>query len=332
MECPVCGVTASVAYRDTHDFLCGSPGTYTYVQCPTCRLLWITPQPSAAELSRLYEEYYTTEGDLPALQFPEHVSGVRHALRQAILGARHGYAGASGASRLVGHALGLVPALDARAQYGLGLIFPRYRPGGKLLDVGCGHGWIVKIMADWGWDALGVEPNPAVAAKGRELYGIRVQAGSLEEQAFPAGSFDCVIIHHVLEHVTDPQATLREIHRILKPGGKVHIALPNGVSLASRWFGKDWRGACPPWHLYLFSPKSLGSMMASAGFRVAALRTPSAGAGGMYTSSRRIKEGTFKPGEEDPPTAWFQALAGTVNFVTREAGENIEAVGEKDAR
>ena len=76
-------------------------------------------------------------------------------------------------ARAAGLPLSLIRPVADRATYNLGLLFPPFRPGGRLLDIGCGHGWYVRIMRDWGWDAIGVEADGGAAARGRAAYGDR---------------------------------------------------------------------------------------------------------------------------------------------------------------
>jgi len=92
-----------------------------------------------------------------------------------------------------------------------------------------------------------------------------VQLGSLEQQKFPAESFDAVTMSHVIEHVPEPIQTLSECARILRPGGRLFLWTPNHSSLGCRVFGKHWRGLEPPRHLHLFSPRSLKSLLNKAG-------------------------------------------------------------------
>ncbi|MCH7916171.1 MAG: class I SAM-dependent methyltransferase [Deltaproteobacteria bacterium] len=61
--------------------------------------------------------------------------------------------------------------------------------------------------------------------------GLKVYQGRLENAGFTDGLFDVVCLNHVLEHLPDPQVTMREIKRILKPDGIVYITVPNTRSL-----------------------------------------------------------------------------------------------------
>jgi SAM-dependent methyltransferase len=68
------------------------------------------------------------------------------------------------------------------------------------------------------WEVCGVEPNPKVAAA-VAAAGIDVRVGMLETLDLPEGRFDAVSLHHVIEHLHDPIATLRLCLGVLKPGG-----------------------------------------------------------------------------------------------------------------
>jgi SAM-dependent methyltransferase len=323
--CLVCDTPGRLRDAGCIDFLCGSQGSYDYLVCPSCGLLWISPQPDATELKRLYEAHYAEAQLTP--QFTE-TSGVKRWIRAAVL-ATKGYPADRSAGpshvRLAGRLLSLLPPIRHRAEYGMGLLFPPFRSGGRLLDVGCGHGWYLKILGDWGWHASGVEHDRGVARRGRALYGVSILDGGLEEQRFPDHSFDFVTLRHVFEHVSDPLATLAECRRILKPGGLLGLATPNGRSLGSRWFGRFWRGLTPPWHLHLFGPRSLRRVLQRADFRVVALRTTAVSAHWIYPVSKQLREGIY--GRAPVRFAWwFRGLETTLNLFSGELGEELEAL------
>jgi SAM-dependent methyltransferase len=323
-RCPACGAPGCMSDAGCVDFRCGAPGLYDYLVCPDCGLLWISPQPGPVELRRLYEAHYADSLLTP--QFTE-AGGARKWVRTAVL-ARKGYPVDGWARRgraLAGRALALLPPIRHRSEYGMGLLFPAFRSGGSVLDVGCGHGWYLKILGDRGWNATGVEHDRNAARKGRDLYGVHILEGSLEEQRFPDASFDFVTLRHVFEHVSDPMATLAECRRILKRDGLLAIATPNGRSLASRWFGRSWRGRTPPWHLHLFGPRSLKHTLERARFRVVALRTTAVSAHWVYPVSRQIRDGTY--GRAPVRFAWwFRGLEATLNLFWRDLGEEMEAL------
>ena len=140
------------------------------------------------------------------------------------------------------------------------------RPG-RLLDVGCGDGSQLARLAAMGWQVEGQEVDVAAAEQARCRHGLRVHLGALQEIRLPEATFDAVTLSHVIEHVHDPVALLKECHRILKPGGILIAVTPNGNSFLHRRFGACWRGLEPPRHLHLFAPNTLRQIAEQAGFR-----------------------------------------------------------------
>jgi SAM-dependent methyltransferase len=136
---------------------------------------------------------------------------------------------------------------------------------GRLLDVGCHIGVFVEIAQKEGWDAWGVEPSRWAAgyAQGR---GLQVLATTVADAGFADGSFDIVTMWDVIEHLADPAAELRTIHRILRPSGLLVIHTMNVESLVARLMGSRW-----PWlmemHRFFFSPRTLNLMLGQVGFR-----------------------------------------------------------------
>lgn len=97
--------------------------------------------------------------------------------------------------------------------------------GGRLLDVGCGTGALVRAARDAGAEAIGVEPDPEMAALAESLLGEEVVVAGLPELPFADDGFDVVIASFVLNHVDDPRAGARELARVAAPGGVVRATI-----------------------------------------------------------------------------------------------------------
>lgn len=108
-------------------------------------------------------------------------------------------------------------------------------------------------------------PGPAADRAQRKLGG-RLHSGPLEQAGYPSSHFDAVILWHVFEHLTDPQAYLKIITDILKPGGKLIIAVPNIDSLQAQWLKGHWLHLDPPRHLFLQGPLDLDRCLSGYGF------------------------------------------------------------------
>jgi len=148
----------------------------------------------------------------------------------------------------------------------------RHRANGRLLDVGCSYGAFLTVARSRGFDASGVELSPDTAALAR-AKGFEVFVGSLFDARFPDASFDVVHAGDVIEHLADPRGFVREIRRILAPGGLCVVATPNHAAFfpqatlrLERWLGIPWSHSTPPQHLHQFSTASLARLLAASGF------------------------------------------------------------------
>jgi SAM-dependent methyltransferase len=164
---------------------------------------------------------------------------------------------------------GFLSNLDYR--YGIAkrcrMVTKRKKPG-RILDVGCGVGHFLNGMKRRGWQVFGTEVSEEAAAYARERFDLEVFVGPLEQAEFPAACFDAVTLWHVLEHLHDPLATLREINRLLKNDGLLVFAIPNWDSVDARLFGEFWVGLDMPRHLYTFPHPALEKLLAKTGFKI----------------------------------------------------------------
>lgn len=114
--------------------------------------------------------------------------------------------------------------------------------GKRILDIGCGVGAFVRRLREFSPRVAGIDVDAErVTEGGRELPDLALAVG--ERMPFRDGAFDVVLLHEVLEHVTDDRETMREAHRVLAPGGRAVIFCPNrfypfethGVFLGKRY-------------------------------------------------------------------------------------------------
>jgi len=143
----------------------------------------------------------------------------------------------------------------------------RYKKTGKFLDVGAGVGTLLSVAAKQGFVVQGVEVSSWAANFARTEKGLPVQTGTLEAAAFGAREFDVVVINHVLEHVQDPVALLREAGRILKDDGLLVIGVPNIGSIMAGLVRSRWASLRPEEHIWHFTPATLRSLIGRSGFR-----------------------------------------------------------------
>jgi SAM-dependent methyltransferase len=149
----------------------------------------------------------------------------------------------------------------------IGFLSRNLSAGAKVLDVGCGRGVLLGELANRGFEVHGQEIS-AEAARGADPRAeIRV-AASVADADYPDSSLDEVIIWHVLEHLPDPRASLEAVHRALKPGGRLVVAVPNFESAQARWTGAAWFHLDLPRHLYQFPASALQRLLSEVGFDV----------------------------------------------------------------
>ncbi len=148
--------------------------------------------------------------------------------------------------------------------------------GTRLLDVGCGGGYFLRLAKSLGAIVEGVEPSSHGATQTRRA-GIEVFNGTLEQYLAASASkqFDVVTANHVIEHVPNPVETLATMKRILAPGGYVWIAVPNAQYPIARKLRGYWHSTDLPYHLMQFSPKSIALAGEAAGLKVRSQKTES---------------------------------------------------------
>lgn len=146
----------------------------------------------------------------------------------------------------------------------------RYAPKGRILDVGCGRGDFLQMMLERGWECAGLELDARVGAKSRK--GLDLKCGSLSDVRFAEASFEAVTFWHVFEHVREPEWTLKECARILKPQGLLVLAVPNTGSVQAKVGGRGWFHLDPPFHLYHYSAANMKKFLDKNGFEVLRVR------------------------------------------------------------
>ena len=204
---------------------------YRLVRCADCALLFSNPQPSDTELAAIYSADYFlgAESDEGRASTRE----MKRATARQYLSEIHSYAGEA---------------------------------GGRLLEIGCGDGDFLVEAETAGYRVTGVEYAPAACDQARaRLTRGEIICGELEKAALEGAQFDLCVLSDVIEHVRDPLAFLREIHRLLKPGGGIFIATPSLASWSAKLLRQNWMEFKPE-HLTYFEPKTLETALFRTGY------------------------------------------------------------------
>ncbi len=150
----------------------------------------------------------------------------------------------------------------------------KYRPGGRVLDVGCGPGFFMEVAAEVGYDAWGIDASAYIAGVAREKFGDHVLQGTLETADLGPQSFDAIVAFDTFEHVYDPIGFLDAARARLEPGGVLAITTPDPTSVLARVSGRRWVSFKIPEHVFYWSRRTLARAMENR-FRI--LETTRAG-------------------------------------------------------
>lgn len=145
------------------------------------------------------------------------------------------------------------------------------RPCGRILDVGCGPGFLLSGV-DNAWKRYGVEISKFAAENARQWGSIF--HGELKDADFADAYFDVVVLHHVIEHVMDPAKLILEVRRILKNDGLLILGTPDFDSVCARRFGENYRLLSDSTHISLFSLESTQRFLRDHGFVIDMLDFP----------------------------------------------------------
>ncbi|HYM92498.1 MAG TPA: class I SAM-dependent methyltransferase [Chitinophagaceae bacterium] len=152
-------------------------------------------------------------------------------------------------------------------------IVAKHTNPGKVLDVGCAAGFILKGFEKSGWSCYGIEPNDRMASYGRNELNLNITTGSLE--TFQANEkFDLVNLIQVIGHFYDLDKAIKNISDLLTTNGLVLIESWNRKSIYARIMGKGWHEYIPPSVIHWFSDKTLTQIFNFYGFQLIAKGYP----------------------------------------------------------
>jgi SAM-dependent methyltransferase len=210
--------------KDTND------NEWTICKCPSCKAIFLSPEPSADQLRQAYDASYYGEGEN---KFGFSVETFIDYFRKK-------------------RAKSLASKLPENA---------------RILDVGCGNGRFLFHLSKFGnFDLNGIELPGGSADRAAKIKEINLKIGALTETDFAENSFDAVTLFHVFEHLDKPHETLDIIGEILKKDGILILSFPNIAGWQARAFKANWYHLDPPRHLVFFDPGDIAEIMKSMGF------------------------------------------------------------------
>ena len=141
---------------------------------------------------------------------------------------------------------------------------------GNFLDIGCGHGMFVQAAARSGWKATGWDYPSDATAYAKNVLGLNIVEDELiaavKSGKVGEGQFDFITSWHCLEHVSKPVEFLSYATRLLKPGGKIVLAVPNAEAHGMKQRREDWVRCQQPFvHVVHYNSASLSLAAGRAG-------------------------------------------------------------------
>lgn len=244
LHCPLCGADGRHRYTmpvDAKTFRATAHGRVH--RCDGCAFEYIAPRPSPEETASFYDigGYYTQGHDnTPEAGPPGWLSRVRTHLAWRV----------------------------DRSEPIVEVITRRLPRGAAVVDIGCGGGEYMAMLAERGFRMTGVERDAqSLSLRAGAAPVFEGSAEALPPQ-LPHSSFDGVMFRHVLEHLVDPVAALRAAAKLLKPGGALFVEVPNNESAIARGLGLAWEHLDVPRHINFFSARTLQDTARRAGLAI----------------------------------------------------------------
>ncbi len=148
------------------------------------------------------------------------------------------------------------------------LLAEKFPARGTLVEIGSGLGCLLNFFEEDGWNTIGIEPNAGLCLFAQQQFQLTVLRGTVFDAKLQSASADVVTMIHVIEHVPDPMAIFREVHRVLRPGGWFVVETPRYDTLMFRIFGRRERSLSCDGHIYFFTADTLARMATTAGFKI----------------------------------------------------------------
>jgi 2-polyprenyl-3-methyl-5-hydroxy-6-metoxy-1,4-benzoquinol methylase len=234
--CQHCYNKVSKIKEGIYDTRFGVEGSFDIYKCEACKLVQLEIDSVKYDSKKLYETYYNFGGSKKFFYTK---------LRTAFFN-----------SRLYRFWI----LIDGD------ISFHSRRGQGKLIDIGCNEGRNLQIYENNGFSVEGFEVNEQAATEAKN-NGYKVHNQSMET-FLPNKEYDIAVLSNVLEHSIGPRKLLKNINKILNPGGRVWISVPNIDSWQRYIFDRYWINWHVPFHVFFFSVSTITTLLNSSGFGV----------------------------------------------------------------
>ena len=245
VNCNLCDNNKTTLLLKCRNWLQKKNEYFNLVRCNNCGLVYLNPRPKKESISSYYPNEY----------IPYNIDGqdLAERLAKTILG---------GYYKMEKSTLDKIKSLLAELIYSP---IPNDNRG-KILDIGCGSGTGLYNLKKFGWDVYGLDISQKAVDFAKKKLGLKnIQQGFIEDKTYPEEYFDVIIMSHIIEHLADPKKTLIQVKKILKKDGTLIITTPDFSSPFRSIFGPFWFPLESPRHLYLFTPKTINTLLKKIG-------------------------------------------------------------------
>jgi 2-polyprenyl-3-methyl-5-hydroxy-6-metoxy-1,4-benzoquinol methylase len=239
IQCPVCGAKKFSPFLTCTDYFV-SGEQFSIKQCASCGFKITENIEDEENIGRYYqsENYISHSNTSKGL-----VNSVYHSVRKYMLGRKR---------RLVEKVTSLKT--------------------GQILDVGTGTGFFLNEMKENGWQVTGTEKSSDARNFAKKEFNLE-NLPSENLFSLKDSSFDVITLWHVLEHIHLLNENMETFTRLLKPAGKLIIAIPNNDSSDAKHYKEFWAAYDVPRHIWHFAPKQMEQLGKKHGFKLSSLQT-----------------------------------------------------------
>tara|TARA_B110000967_G_scaffold193646_1_gene221407 strand:- start:657 stop:1511 length:855 start_codon:yes stop_codon:yes gene_type:complete len=170
---------------------------------------------------------------------------------------------------------------------------PFHSKQGTLLDIGAGTGFFLRAAKKKGWTVTGIEPNSSA----RKLANDKAASSVFDIEAMhqlPPNSFDVITLWHVLEHLPNLEDDIKLFYKLLKPNGRIVVAVPNYKSFDALYFKEYWAAYDVPRHLWHFSQQSISKVFSEIQMNLESTRPLPMDAYYVSLLSNKLKTGSHR--------------------------------------
>ena len=206
--------------------------------------------------------------------------------------------------------------------------FEKYRKNNRILDVGCGEGWILELALKRGWQSYGTEFS-SKAIEICEKKGIKMHAGVLNPKNIKEKDFDVIVSSETIEHINNPREELANIHQLLRKGGLLYLTTPNFNSYLRRMMKDKYAIIKYPEHLSYYTTTTLNKLLKETGFSKARLMTTGISLSHYELSNIADNKRDFSKKNADEKLRRKIAKSSTLRFIKKSvnAGLSLLSVG-----